>query len=120
MRLQHPALYERRLRGRTVFTCRHCGCTFRSSHQLSAHQRGGGGPPGGGSARRGTPRCTSALTATSTACGHCGQLCRSQEALHQRLHTLERPYHCQTASSHLTNALGPSCYVDFKNKREKC
>ncbi|KAJ8332849.1 hypothetical protein SKAU_G00417450 [Synaphobranchus kaupii] len=53
----HPALYERQLRGLTVFTCRRCGRTFRSSRQLSAHHRGGGGPPGGGSARRGTPRC---------------------------------------------------------------
>ncbi|KAJ8388886.1 hypothetical protein AAFF_G00126420 [Aldrovandia affinis] len=39
MRLQHPALYEWQLRGRTVFACRRCDHTFPSSRQLSAHQR---------------------------------------------------------------------------------
>ncbi|XP_035277664.1 uncharacterized protein LOC118229632 isoform X2 [Anguilla anguilla] len=39
MRLQHPALYERRLRARTVFARRRCERTFPSSRQLSTHQR---------------------------------------------------------------------------------
>ncbi|XP_035277861.1 zinc finger protein 672-like isoform X1 [Anguilla anguilla] len=51
-----------------------------------------------GQRRRGRRREHSAPPgARGHACGHCRQLCHSQEALrqHQRLHTLERPYLCQ-------------------------
>ncbi|KAJ8332843.1 hypothetical protein SKAU_G00417390 [Synaphobranchus kaupii] len=106
---------------RAVFACRRCDRTFRSSHQR-AHRREGGGPPGGGRARGGTPRwivgtllkglLASRGTKASTPSSFTAQpppptsTCSSAPE--------------QTASSRLTNALGPSCYVDFKNKREKC
>ncbi|KAJ8332842.1 hypothetical protein SKAU_G00417380 [Synaphobranchus kaupii] len=126
MRLQHPALYERRLRGRTVFACCRCDRTFRSSRQLSAHQRahrrGGGGPPGGGRARGGTPRWIVGTLLKGLLAS------RGTKASTPSSFTVQPPpptSTCssapeQTASSRLTNALGPSCYVDFKNKREKC
>ncbi|XP_035277788.1 zinc finger protein 672-like isoform X2 [Anguilla anguilla] len=55
-----------------------------------------------GQRRRGRRREHSAPPgARGHACGHCRQLCHSQEALrqHQRLHTLERPYLCQHGRS---------------------
>ncbi|XP_071251248.1 zinc finger protein 135-like [Salvelinus alpinus] len=39
LRFKHPVEYERHLRGRTVFACCVCDCTFPSSCLLSAHQR---------------------------------------------------------------------------------
>ncbi|XP_035277813.1 zinc finger protein 420-like isoform X5 [Anguilla anguilla] len=62
-----------------------------------------------GQRRRGRRREHSAPPgARGHACGHCRQLCHSQEALrqHQRLHTLERPYLCQDCGNTFKRASG--------------
>ncbi|KAG5856191.1 hypothetical protein ANANG_G00005410 [Anguilla anguilla] len=69
--LQHPALYERRLRGRTVFTCCRCERTFPlppALHPPASPPSGPGSRPGGGGGARGrTPRCPAVLQ--SRQCG---------------------------------------------------
>ncbi|KAG5856189.1 hypothetical protein ANANG_G00005390 [Anguilla anguilla] len=76
---------EETIEGVCALQCALCGKGF---EQLLA---------AAGQRRRGRRREHSAPGGRGHACGHCRQLCHSQEVLrqHQRLHTLERPYLCQ-------------------------